>query len=76
LLGRVVNDLANAKFVKHARDAAEVISGLTAGGVFHKFSSQEELLPTPRITQIPSRVCGMSGKSLQLACIQAHAYLG
>jgi hypothetical protein len=25
LLGRLVNDIANAKFVKHARDEAEVI---------------------------------------------------
>jgi hypothetical protein len=62
LLGRFVNDIAHAKFVTHARDEAEVIEGLTAVGLFHKCSSQEEILPTPRITQIPSRVCGMSVK--------------
>jgi hypothetical protein len=66
LLGRFVNDIAHAKFVKHARDEAEVIEGLTAVGVFHQFSSPEEILPTPRITQIPSRVCGMSALCLVL----------
>jgi len=60
LWGRIIHDIAHGKFVTHARDEAEVIEGVTAVGLFPKFSSQEEIRPTPRITQIPSRVCGMS----------------
>jgi hypothetical protein len=60
LVGRVVKAIAHAKCVKHARDEAEGLSGWTAGGGFHQCSSQEAILPTPRMTQSPSRVCGMS----------------
>src|SRR5882724_7331691 len=64
LLGRLVNDFSNAKFVKHARDKAKMIQDLTAVDLFHVLSSSEEILPTPKIAQIPSRVCGMSAMSI------------
>ena len=60
LWGRVVNDLAHAKVVNQARAEAEVSEGLTAVGLFQKFSAPEAILPPPRLTHIPSRVCGMS----------------
>src|SRR5882724_4466554 len=52
LLGGLVDDVANAEFFKHTRDEAEVIADLTAVGLFHALSSQEEILPTRKITQI------------------------
>jgi hypothetical protein len=57
---RVVHAFANATFVTYARDTAQRLQDLTAVGLFHVLSSPEELLPTPKIAQIPSRVCGMS----------------
>ena len=57
---RLVSDVAHAKFVNHARDEASVSSDVTAVGWFHDLSSQEEILPPPKMTQISSRVCGMS----------------
>jgi hypothetical protein len=57
---RVINDIAQAKCVTHARGEAEVIEGVTAVGLFHQCSSPEEMLPPPKIMQIPSRGCGMS----------------
>jgi hypothetical protein len=65
---RFVNDVANAKFVKHARHEAKMIEAVTPVGLFHVLSSQEEILPTPKITQIPSRVCGMSA----LCAVASH----
>jgi integrase len=57
---RLVYDVAHAKLINQARDEAKVIEDLTAVGLFHDLSSQEEILPPPKITHISSRVCGMS----------------
>jgi hypothetical protein len=65
LLRCFVHNFANAKFVKQARDKAKMIQDLTAVGVFHVISSPEEIRPTPKIAQIPSRVCGMSATEFE-----------
>ena len=59
LLRCEVDDVANTTFVTHAPDEAKVIEDLTALGLFHDFSSQEEILPTPKVTQVSSRFCRM-----------------
>jgi hypothetical protein len=57
---RVVDDVAQATFVTPARDEASGLEDVTAVGGFHDLSSHEEMLPTPNMTQLSSRVCGMS----------------
>jgi hypothetical protein len=66
VLGRLVHDIAQAKCVQPARDEAEVIDGLTAVGLCHPFASQAEIRPTPRMTPMPSRGCGMSDVKVRL----------
>ena len=75
LLRRVVHD-AIAKFVTHARDKAKLIHDLTTVGLFQVISAPEEILPTPIITPLPSRVCGMSvlEEKLQKAFVYAASY--
>jgi hypothetical protein len=57
---RVVDDVAHTTVVTPARDAASGLEEVTAVGWFHARSSHEAMLPTPNMTQLSSRVCGMS----------------
>jgi len=59
---RVVDDVAHATCVTPARDEASGLEEVTAVGVVHARSSHEAMLPTPNMTQLSSRVCGMSAK--------------
>jgi hypothetical protein len=52
LLGGLVDDVATAECCTHTRDEAEVISDVTAGGLFQALSSHEEILPTRKIPHI------------------------
>jgi hypothetical protein len=66
VVGRLVHDIAQAQVVQPAGDEAEVIDGLTAVGWCQQFSAQAEIRPTPRMTPMPSRGCGMSDVKVRL----------
>jgi len=57
---RVVDEVAHATCVTPARDEASGREEVTAVGVVHARSAHEAMLPTPNMTQLSSRVCGMS----------------